>query len=346
MRRLVLRATAAAAVVLSFVRFAAAQVTPDSLTLGGREVAAGQTVQGPVVVAGGNLVVRGTIEGSAIAIAGDVVVDSSGRVTGDAIAAFGDVLNKGKIGGAVRPLTGTFGASVRSLLNGGDVKPVEPRSPMSLALGWLTVMMVIGLGVLVFASPYLEGVVDVLEQSFWRSFSVGLLGELGVLPAILLVIVALAITVIGVLLIPFAIVAVVLAVAGLATLGFVAVARLTGGGLAGRRTAQLGARGSSLRGVFVGLLIYMGLWLLAAALNDVAVAGTVVRLLALAATFVAATAGFGAAILSRGGTRRDASVVTAPAPASDAGWQTPTPVAGVVAARRPTRPTVDAGSGR
>lgn len=337
-------AAALAAVLCVFGEVVLAQTSPDSITIGPREIPVGQEVRGPVVVAGGNLVVRGTITGSAIAIAGDVIVDSAGRVTGDAIAAFGDVKNAGQVGGVVRPLTGTFGASVRSLLRGGETTPVAPRSPMSLALGWLAVIMVVGLGVLVFASPYLEGVVDVLEQSFWRSFSVGLLGEIGVLPAIVLLVIALAVTVIGVLLIPFAVVAAVLAVAGLATLGFVAVARLTGGGIGRARSEGLSARGSSLRGVILGLAIYMGLWILAAALHEVPVAGTSLRLLALAASFVAATAGFGAAILSRGGTRRDAAVV-APAPAS-AGWQTPTPVAGVVAARRPVRPTADASSSR
>jgi len=56
---------------------------------------------------------------------------------------------------------------------------------------------------------------------------------------------------------------------------------------------------------------------------------------AVAITWVAATAGLGAALVSRGGVRR------AVAPAAQramqaASWATPTPVAGVVAARRPT----------
>ena len=319
--------------------------THDSLTLGGRVIPVGSTIQGPVVVAGGNLDVRGTVEGTAIAIAGDVVIRQGGRVSGDAVAAFGDVKNAGEVGGTIRSLTGTFGASVRSLV-GADGTPVEPRSPLKLALGWLAVMMLIGFGVLIFASPYLEGVVDVLGQSFWRSFVMGLIGELGVVPVIALVSVALAITVIGVLLIPFAVVALVLGVAGLATLGFVAVARLTGDGLGGASVARLSSRGSALRGVVVGLAVYMGLWLVAALLADAPVAGTVMRLLALVVTFVAVTAGFGAALLSRGGTKRDAAVVAAPAPAMDTGWQTPTPVAGIIAARRPAKPKAEAGSGR
>lgn len=346
MRLRVLLATAAAVVLWPFASRLAAQasVPHDSLALGGRVIAAGATERGPIVVAGGDLVVRGTVQGTVVAVAGDIVVEQGGRITGDAIAAFGDIRNGGAIDGTPRALTGTFGASMRQLLQ-GPPSEAKPRAPLTLAAGWFGVMILIGLGVLVFASPYLDGVVDVLGQSFWRSFVTGILGELGVLPVILLVCVALAITVIGALLIPFAVVAIVLGVAGLATLGFVAVARLTGDGLGGRSTDKLGSRGSALRGVVVGLTVYMGLWLLAAAISGPSpTGGTVLRVLALLATFVAATTGFGAALLSRGGTRRDAAVV-APAPASDAGWQTPTPVSGVVAARRP-RPRAESGSGR
>jgi hypothetical protein len=315
----------------------------DSLTFGGRVVPAGTTVAGPVVVAGGDLRVLGTIEGSAIAIAGDVIIGAEGRVTGDAIAAFGSVRNDGQVAGKLRNYTGTFGESVRALFGGEPSASTAGRSPVALTAGWFAVILVIGLGVLVFASPYLSGVVDVLEQSFWRSFLTGIVGELGVLPAILLLVVALAITILGVLLIPFAIVAAVLAVAGLATLGFVAVARLTGEGLSRGRGARLSERGGALQGLVLGLALYMGLWLVAALLSGVPVIGTVLRLVALSVTWVGVTAGFGAALLSRGGTRRDAVVTYAPAPAAEAAWQTPTPITGVIAARRP-RPTAETGT--
>lgn len=318
----------------------------DSLTFGSREVPVGTVVSGPVVVAGGNLTVNGTIQGSAVAIAGDVVIGPQGRVTGDAIAAFGSVRNQGEVQGSERNYTGTFGESVRALFGDHEAQPSTPRSPMALATGWFTVILLIGLGVLIFASPYMNGVIDVLEQSFWRSFLMGIAGELGVLPAALILIIGLAITVLGVLLIPFAVVALVLGVAGLATLGFIAVAKLTGEGVGGG-VARMTERGSALRGLLIGLTLYMGLWFLAALLNDVPVAGVVVRLLALTVTYVAVTAGFGAALLSRGGTRRDAAVTYVPAPAAEAAWQTPTPVAGVLAARRPSTQGADkVGTGR
>jgi hypothetical protein len=319
----------------------------DSLILGGRVIEAGSTVKGPVVVAGGTLVVDGTIDGTAVAIAGDVRVRSGGRVTGDAIAAFGAVRNEGgTIGGAARSLTGRWGESLRSSLRGDGLAPTK-RSPFQLALGWFGVMLLIGLGVLVFANRYLDGVVDVLQESFWRSFFVGIAGELGILPAVLILVVGLAITVLGFLLIPFAVVAFVLAVAGLATLGFIAVAQLTGGGIGGRSVERLSQRGGALRGVIFGVSLYMGVWLLATGVGSVTdgPVATVLRIMALLITYVAVTAGFGAALLSRGGTRRDAAVAQAPAPAMNAAsWQTPTPVTGVVAARRPApAAAIDAG---
>ena len=111
---------------------------------------------------------------------------------------------------------------------------------MGLSLGWLVMMLLIGIGVLVFAGAYLDGVTDVLEQSFGRSFLVGIAGELGVIPVMVLICAGLAVTVVGILLIPFAIVAYVLAVAGFLTLGL-PVRGATGGrrhGFGSRRSAR------------------------------------------------------------------------------------------------------------
>ena len=303
----------------------------DTIRFGGRTIEAGDTVAGPVLAAAGDLRVRGVIRGTAVAIAGDIIVEEGGSITGDAIAVLGSVLTvRGTVGGAARTFTKSF-----RWLDEVDPAPAAPRATgdaMSLSLGWLVMMLLIGIGVLVFAGAYLDGVTDVLEQSFGRSFLVGIAGELGVIPLLILVCAALAVTVVGVLLIPFAIVAYVLAVAGFLTLGFLSVARLAGGGLSGGRGE---ARGRALRALVLGIVIFMGTWVLAAAFQWSPVIGGIVRLIALAVTWVAATAGFGAAILSRGGTHRDAAKK---APVEDSsGWQTPTPITGVAAARKPVR---------
>jgi hypothetical protein len=69
------------------------------------------------------------------------------------------------------------------------------------------------------------------------------------------------------------------------------------------------------------------------------------RIVAVAITWVAASAGLGAALMARGGVRR-VHVHVGRAPVSPEGWQTPTPIGGIVAARRPTpTPTPSAPNG-
>ena len=303
----------------------------DAITKGDLTIESGQTVTGPVVVYGGTLRVLGRVNGDAIALGGDVVVGQGGQVSGNAVAVEGNVRRDGTVDGEVRALSGVLtDDAVEPIV---DVESRSPASDVKLAASWLCVLLVIGVGILVFAQPYLEGVVDTLETRFWRSFAVGLAGELAAFPVLVLMIVALCITVIGILLIPFAVVAYVLALAGLLTLGFVAIARLTGGALGSDAVRRLSARGSALRGVVIGMLILLGMWILAGALSGLPVVGVLLRAVAVMVTFVAVTAGLGATILSRAGTR--SVEATAAKPVEPAVWQTPTPVTGVAAARRP-----------
>ena len=141
-----------------------------------------------------------------------------------------------------------------------------------------------------------------------------------------------------ILLIPFAIVAYAIAYAGLVTLGFLAVARLAGGGA--WRGGDGSARARAMGALIIGVAMFFALWMIAALLTWSPLAATVVRAAALAATWSAITLGLGAAILSRAGTHR--RVASGTRPVELAAWQTPTPVAGVVAARR----TAGAGASR
>lgn len=309
-----------------------APISTDTIRFGGRTIEAGDTVTGPVLSAAGDLRVRGVIRGTAVTVAGDIIIEPGGAITGDAIAILGSVVTSG--GGAVGGTARTYSRSFRWLEDVERAPPVrrDTGDAMSLSLGWLVVMLLVGIGVLVFAGAYLDGVTDVLEQSFGRSFLVGIAGVLGVIPLLVLVCAALAVTVVGILLIPFAIVAYVLAVMGFLTLGFLAVARLAGGSFGGQRGEE---RGRALRALVVGIVIFMGAWVLAAAFQWSPAISGILQMIAFAVTLVAATAGFGAAILSRGGTHRDAAK---PVEADEsAAWQTPTPITGVAAARKPVR---------
>jgi hypothetical protein len=309
----------------------------DSFSLGARSIAAGTTVAGPIAIAAGNLDVYGTITGDVYVVNGDVIVHGGGRVTGNALAARGHVrLDGGTVLGEVRELGGGVGAYPEVAAQRPTTPVTTTRHALALSVGWLIVLVLIGIGVLVFASSYLDGVVDTLEASFGRSFVTGIAAQLGLLPALVIVIVALALTILGILLIPFAVVAFTLAVCGLVTLGFLAVARLTGQSIASRANRRLSARGAALRAIVIGSLVLMALWIVSALFQWAPIVGIVIRIAALAVTWVAATAGLGAAVLSGAGTRRPKQLVAAAtAPADPVSWQTPTPVTGVVAARRP-----------
>ncbi|HET7458079.1 MAG TPA: polymer-forming cytoskeletal protein [Gemmatimonadaceae bacterium] len=321
----------------------------DSFTVGNRVVPAGQESVGPVAVVHGDIDVFGTVAGDAIAIAGDVVVHPGGRVRGNALAAMGSVRAEGgTVDGEMRSLKGPVGAVTRPAARTAQAVALSPAAAtylaLKLSLGWTVMLALIGIGVLLFAERYLEGVVDTIEDAFSRALWVGIAGEIALLPALLVLVVALAITLVGILLIPFGVFAFALAAAGLATLGFLAVAQVTGSALLrGRARAALTERGESLRALVTGVVLYTGLWVIAAAFTWSPIIGGVLRGLAFAVCWVAVTVGFGAALLSRAGTRRTiaspaARVLTsAPSvPAAPPDWQTPTPVAGVVAARRPT----------
>ena len=304
----------------------------DSVTAGPRTVPAGTTVKGPVVALG-PVTVAGRVEGAAVSLAGDVTVARGGVVTGDAVAVGGRVLADGDVVGEMhamssipdRPAAGVATADLRT--------PVQRTyDAMRVVAGTFGVLLIVAVGVLLFAGRNLDEVVATLELRFGRAFLVGVMGQVLILPALVVLLVALAVSVIGILLIPFAVVAYAIAIAGLVTLGFLAVARLVGGAVWHSATDTT-PRSRALAGLAVGLAIFFALWMVAAALAWAPLAATVVRAAALAASWAAMTLGLGAAILSRAGTHRRVAAGTRPVEL--ASWQTPTPLTGVVAARRP-----------
>jgi hypothetical protein len=300
----------------------------DQFVFGDHAIAEKTSVDGPIAVAHGNLDVYGTILGDAVTLDGDVRVHRGGRITGDAWAAGGTVLIEG---GVIEGAKRAFGSRIPTPAPAPS-RPLTTLETIKLTIGWFALLMIIGLGVMVFADSNLDGVVLALERGFGKSFWLGLAGQLLLLPGLVVFCVALALTVIGALLIPFAIVAYVIATAGLITIGFLAVARLTGVAFTSDR-GTTSPRGVHLRALFMGLFVYLALWLGAALFTSTPVVGAVLRALAIAVTWVATTVGLGAAITSRAGTVRPGNAKGA-ASADELSWQTPTPVTGVAAATR------------
>lgn len=314
------------------------RVDEQSMHFGHQTVAAGQHLTGDIVAVRGNLDVEGTVDGDAVALLGDVILHQGSKVSGDVVA----------IGGHVRNDGGTVGGEMRSV-SAFSTAPAAAAAPvstthatwrsLSLAFGWFVVLSVLGLLTLLLTRSNLDTVAERIRADFTRAFLVGLLGEFALLPALVLALVVLAITVIGIVLIPFAIIAYFLAAAGLLALGFLAMAYVSGESVIERGATSAPVRRAPAGYVLLlGVSLYFALWVVGALFTWAGIFGALIRLVAAAVTWAAVTVGFGAALLSRGGTRTrtPAPGPVAPPVEPDYSWETPTPVTGVAAAPRRT----------
>jgi hypothetical protein len=305
-----------------------------AVSSGARTVESAQHLAGDVASWHGPLEIRGTVDGNAVALGSDVVLLPGGHVRGDALS----------VGGQVRMAGGTIDGETRSIsafsvgpIAGARLTPAQAtRRALSLALACYLILVAMALAVSIGARTHLETIAATIRTDFSRSFLFGLLGELAAVPLFLLSMVALAITIVGILLIPFAAVAYALAILGALDLGFLAMSLIAGDAMMRGQSSVRDTR-PIVTHLIAGLTVFFVLWLLAGGAAFLGLAGSVLRLLAFLSTWIAATVGLGATIITRGGTRSSTSPprVAVP-PVEEYAWQTPTPVSGVAAARRPT----------
>jgi hypothetical protein len=175
----------------------------------------------------------------------------------------------------------------------------------------------------------------------------GLGAQFALLPAALILSAALALTVIGILAIPFALLGVALLTIVLAALGLVGTLHMWGrGARSGARAAAVTERGADLQALLTGLVTLALPWVIAAMVRPFSqLLGGIAFAIAIGITWLLITAGLGAAIRTRAGTHawndpwgfKRAMPGATPLPAQDNApqWMTPTPITGVVAARRP-----------
>jgi hypothetical protein len=313
----------------------------DRFTWGDLSIPAGATVDGPVAAARGNVNVHGLVKGDVFAVGGDVVVHSGGEVTGSALALQGKVLvDGGRVGGEMKAIA-PFGA-------GRAAQPLTGTAAvqhsLKVAVAWYAILLLVGLGVIVFSGAQLEAVVQALGGRFSAALALGAAAQVGAIPLLVLLCVALALTIVGILLIPFAVVAYIIGAAGLVTLGGLASATIVGHAVV-REGPNVRTR--AVQSLVVGCTAIMLPWFASALLVNGAWSLLFARIVAAAVTWVALTAGLGAALVARGGMRR-VRVRVATAAVAPEGWQTPTPIGGIVAARRPAAtppaPTTPAGT--
>jgi hypothetical protein len=314
-------------------------VTNGTARMGDFSIGSNETVSGHLLVVQGTADIYGKLLGNLVTVDGDVVIHPGGVVSGDILTLGGEVRDEGGEFGEVR----TFRTS--SVLDGS--LPVKAASAptaietvfrrMAGVVGVFLTLGALGFGLVMFGRPNLEVVSDTVSHSFGRAFATGLLGQLLLLPTFGMLVVGLILSVVGIVLLPFAVVVYALLVIVGAVGGYLAVAHAMGETYTRRRLALGAMIGSpnSYRYLLVGLGALAAFWAAWSVFGWVPVAGDLIRGAAILVTWLLATAGFGAALLSRAGIRENFAGRLLPPEALTDEYLWATPQYGVTAAKRP-----------
>lgn len=285
----------------------AVSVRRSPLRVGDVTVQAGEVVRGNLVVFRGDVDVIGTVTGDVLVLLGDVISHDGGLIGGSAVAVGGRVVEAGgTIRGDIKTLT-TLGRQAAAQGEGAARRSALDRlfNDVGTVVALFIALAMVGFGTVFFGRRYVEVVADTTTHSFGRSFVVGLLGQLLLLPAFAMMIVGLVLTIVGILVLPFAALAFVLGTALAVLGGYLAVAHAVGETVTRRRMAN-GAfvRSPNSYGyIFTGLVGLLGLWAAAALFGWIGPVVALFKVAAVLVTWLAATTGFGAVLLSRAGMR-------------------------------------------
>ena len=262
---------------------------------GNQSIPAGAVSKGSVLVLHGDLDVYGDVAGAATTVGGDIIVHPGGRVRGAAVAMFGTVRNEGGTVLGVMKDVGRHGARTRI---GYGFRPRTTFGSLRSAIGWLIALLLLGMWALFYAGDQLKRVVTTISNDTGKSLLTGMLAGFSTLPALVALVILMALTIIGIVFIPLGVAGFFVLVGGIGILGFLAVAQMTGIAIAGDSPATETPAGNELRYLFSGILAFSALWIVAAAFTWLPIVGTLLRVLAASVTFVAVMTGFGAVIIS------------------------------------------------
>ena len=297
-------------------------------------VAEDETIEGTIVVVDGDLTVDGTIEDDVVIVEGSITVNDGGDVRGDIRLVdsryFG--VDESSLGGRVirvdsddtdsgpsvdlEDLEDRIRDEVRSELrrefrnSGRSFSPFRAvgrgiADVMGDLISFLIVSL-IALSVIYFAKDNLEVVADTARRNPMRAGLVGTAGAFLVLPTWLLGCVALVVSVVGIVALPFWLILFPVAVAVGAGLGYLAVARNIGEWVAAKDITGLDwlQPTNTFYAVVTGVGAILAFSVAANVLGIVPFFGFLSGLLAALGSMLAIAAllvGFGAVLLTRGG---------------------------------------------
>jgi hypothetical protein len=234
---------------------------------GDRTIAPGEVVEGDVVVFNGDLTVVGEVRGDVTVARGDLTLESGAVVTGDAVVTAGRLVNRGaRVSGEMRvvdegrdigmhngvPVAGRvhIGRSWFAPIGRGLVGLME-----TLALG--LVLAGVGVALIFYGMPQLDGLSDTVRRSTGRAAAVGLAAHFLVLPLFVVGVVALAVTIIGLPLLVVYVPLFIVAVLGAAAVGLVTVAHALGERTAEQRGSYETRHRNAYSYVFTGLALLL-----------------------------------------------------------------------------------------
>jgi uncharacterized membrane protein len=269
-----------------------------------------ETIDGDVVVIGGKIDVKGTVTGNAVAIGGNVWVASTGDIEGDAVSIGGEI--KKEPGAMIRGQKATVSFGPKGLFRFPHfVFPPFMGGFYGFAL-FVRIFKIIfflflGIVVISIVPRNVAKVKDKIRQDFLKSALVGFAAEILILPIFLILIV----TIIG---IPVALLIEPLVILAALILGYTATSYFVGEKL--KESTSLKPE-TPLMTVVIGILAVESVLLLA---RVVGIFGGLLSPFSWILTFfgwaiwyLVVTVGFGAAILTRLGTRpKEMSLATAP----------------------------------
>ncbi len=312
-------------------------VTGGIARIGNYSIGSGESHQGDVLILNGDADLYGRLSGNLVTVDGNITLHPGAFVSGSVVAFGGEVR---QAGGQVTGHISTLGALAPVE---AEIAAVAQTSPLVLALrnvaglaGIFLTLLGIGFGLVLFGKPNLEIISDTVSHTFGRSFAVGVLAQILVVPTFGVLILGLVLSVVGILLIPFAVIASALLVAVAVLAGFLGVTHALGEKYTRRRLAQ-GVFGSpsSYRYVATGLVGMILLWGGWAAFGWAPVLGWIAFTAAAVVTWFLLTVGIGAALLSRLGLAGHFAGRFIPPETLTDEYLWATPQFGVPAARRP-----------
>lgn len=304
----------------------AAQVetAPPRIGFKGLTVPAGQVVEGDVVALTGDVRVEGEVLGDVTVGKGNLVLAPGAVIHGDAVVGGGGKLfnEGGRVHGEMRVNSeleaaheverqvernvgrntvairhrgswlGSFGEGVQGLIS-------------TLTFG--LILAALGSALVFYALPQLDRVSHVVRSDGLRAGGVGLAANFLSIPAFIVGMVALAVTIIGIPLLILYIPLFWVVLAAACAYGVVAVAHAIGERTAERSGTYAASKRNAYSYVFTGIAVLLAPLFVAHLLEMTVFLGWLGDLLALLGNlllWLAATVGFGAVFLTRGGTRR------------------------------------------